>query len=186
MTTDTTTETTAETEAAAAQPKVAPAKTKKRRALTFKALADAVFGSTPDGGHESAYGLTVPINWIRYPMQGMAAQQEGERPNGFSYDVPSFRNGMKMHIIETYAPHDGHEWHHVSMSIKSNDGTRHAMPNYDDMVYVKQHLMGDETWAYQVFAPKADHVNIHNWTLHLWRCVDGPNPLPEFARFGSI
>jgi hypothetical protein len=44
-------------------------------------------------------------------------------------------------------------------------------------------FIGDGRKAIQVFAPVAEHVNIHEFCLHLWHCLDG-DPLPDFTRGG--
>jgi hypothetical protein len=44
-------------------------------------------------------------------------------------------------------------------------------------------VFGDR-WAYQVFAPPADHINLHNFALHLWGRLDGKPVLPDFT-FGT-
>jgi len=41
-------------------------------------------------------------------------------------------------------------------------------------------------YAYQVFAPPSQHVNIHPYALHLWGKVDGSPTLPEFGKYGTI
>ena len=41
-------------------------------------------------------------------------------------------------------------------------------------------------YAYQVFAPPSEHVNIHEFALHLWGRLDGRSALPEFGAGGSI
>jgi hypothetical protein len=47
-------------------------------------------------------------------------------------------------------------------------------------------VFGRRRWAYQVFVPESEHVNIHPHALHLWGRADGTNALPNFGRFGTI
>lgn len=60
---------------------------------------------------------------------------------------------------------DGDQWLHVSV-VK-----RIGYPSYTELVKIKQFFLGDRL-AVQVFAPKAEHVNIHPRALHLWCCIN--------------
>lgn len=91
-------------------------------------------------------------------------------------------------IIVTVADHPGdgnpwapgpQEWVHASMS------RRDRVPSYDDLCALHRAVFGDG-WAYQVFAPPTDHVNIHPNTLHLWGLVSGEPVLPNFGEMGTI
>lgn len=82
-------------------------------------------------------------------------------------------------VIESLATElDGKRWHHVSVSRPDR------MPSYEDLCFVKKHWIGEDRYAYQVFAPRTKHVNIHQYCLHLWSCLDGP-ALPDFTRGGN-
>lgn len=70
---------------------------------------------------------------------------------------------------------DGQRWLHVSVSRPK--GT----PTYYDIKAAKRQFIGDDLFAYQVFAPPGKHVN-HGEVLHLWACVDRPSYLPDFTR----
>lgn len=69
---------------------------------------------------------------------------------------------------------DGERWLHVSVSRPA------GLPSYADLVQVKRTFIGDERYAYQVFAPVSTHVNIAE-VLHLWASLDRPCPLPDFT-----
>lgn len=71
------------------------------------------------------------------------------------------------------------DWLHASMS--KSDG----VPTYQELVDLHRAVWGDG-WAYHVFAPSADHVNIHATALHLWGRPDGRKLLPNFGVMGSI
>jgi len=68
---------------------------------------------------------------------------------------------------------DGSKWIHVSMSRPDQ------MPEYWEIVKVKDDFIGDQE-SYQVFAKKKDHVNVHNYCLHLW------SPLTEFSEMANL
>lgn len=70
---------------------------------------------------------------------------------------------------------DGLRWLHVSCSRPK--GT----PSYYDLKAVKRQFIGDDLFAYQVFAPPSQHVDLAE-VLHLFACVDRPAYLPDFTR----
>jgi hypothetical protein len=69
---------------------------------------------------------------------------------------------------------DGRLWQHMSVSH------RDRTPTWEELVAVKEWLMGTDTYAYQVAPPRGVCVNLHPNVLHLFRCLDGP-VLPEFS-----
>lgn len=88
---------------------------------------------------------------------------------------------LGLFVIEsTNKEQDGKMCKHVSLSRKSR------LPSYDDMKIVKKQFIGDDRDAIQVFPKSSNHVNIHEYCLHLWCCLDG-SPLPDFTNgSGSI
>lgn len=83
-------------------------------------------------------------------------------------------------IIITCAEHKGDDWVHASIAWRTH------MPTYSDLKLLHRAVFGDG-WAYQVFAPESDHVNIHEHALHLFGRLDGKPALPDFTRgTGSI
>jgi hypothetical protein len=73
----------------------------------------------------------------------------------------------------------GEQWIHASISRNG------FMPTYDDLVNLHKAVWPDG-YAYQVFAPPSQHVNLHTHALHLWGKFDGSAVLPEFGKFGTI
>ncbi len=69
-------------------------------------------------------------------------------------------------------------WYHVSCSRQD------ALPSYADLKLVRQYWFGDR-WAIQVFPPAPEHVNVADFCLHLWHCLD-EFPLPKFSTGGHI
>lgn len=67
-------------------------------------------------------------------------------------------------------------WMHVSVSRPL------LLPSYGDMKRVKRMFIGAERMAYSVWAPEAEHVNIHARALHLWSPLTDGLPLPDFTR----
>lgn len=102
-------------------------------------------------------------------------------PDGWTVD----RLDGSARIIVTSAPApaaglDLTEWLHASMS------RREGVPTYEDLVLLHRAVWGETGYAYQVFAPTQDHVNIHPNALHLWGRLDGARVLPDFGILGSI
>ena len=91
-------------------------------------------------------------------------------PDGWAY-VRADRSGS---VIVSVAPHDGDEWVHASIAWVDH------MPSYDDLKLLHRAVFG-AGWAYQVFAPPSEHVNIHEFALHLWGRLDGSPALPDFT-----
>lgn len=88
------------------------------------------------------------------------------------------RDGLKI-AFSANRERDGKVWLHASMSRRSR------LPDYEDMVAVRNVLFGPERKAIQILAPDSEHVNIHPYCLHLWSCVDGDG-LPDFRHGGQI
>lgn len=86
-------------------------------------------------------------------------------------------------IIVSVADHeeDRVEWLHASMARPT------FMPDYEDLVLLHHAVFGDG-FAFQVFVPRSEHVNLHQFALHLWGRLDGKRPegIPDFGRFGTI
>jgi hypothetical protein len=101
-------------------------------------------------------------------------------PRPFGPDGWSFMN-LDGHasVIVSCAPADGEDWVHASIA-------RDEMPTYADLKMLHDAVFGDG-WAYQVFAPPSEHVNIHEHALHLWGRLDGKPALPDFTQgSGSV
>jgi hypothetical protein len=54
------------------------------------------------------------------------------------------------------------------------------LPDFDDLMIVKELFIGTEAKAIMVFPARSKHVNIHPHCLHLFSCMTG-DPLPEFS-----
>ena len=114
----------------------------------------------------AAEGLKLPPNWKRDPIT------EGH-PRGYSR-----ADGLHVLVSGGRWP-DGKRWLHVSLAF------RNRIPTYWDLADVKRLFVGDDRQAIQVFPATGRHVNLHNYCLHLWACLDGDG-LPDFGRHGTI
>jgi len=107
--------------------------------------------------------------------------------SNWSTPIPFGPDGWKLQrldgtgsVIVTSAEHDGCDWVHASIARP------HEMPTYADLKVLHAAVFG-AGWAYQVFAPPSDHVNIHEHALHLFGRLDGEPVLPDFTEgTGSI
>ncbi len=76
---------------------------------------------------------------------------------------------LRFHIIAS----DGLGWEHVSVTINKN-----RTPTWEEMCWVKDQFWGESDTVVQYHPAKKDHVNNHEYCLHLWRNEYGfPTPL---------
>jgi len=83
-------------------------------------------------------------------------------------------NGGIRVLIDCEQKVDGNHWIHVSYS------RNHWTPTHEDTIKVKDAFIGNK-YAYSIFPPKENYVNIHKHCLHLWARLDGQAVLPEFS-----
>ena len=113
-------------------------------------------------------------------LRRVFGRDEWEPPQRYGPDGWSMRNRDRTSsVIVSVAYHDGAEWIHASIAHVGR------MPDYADLTTLHRAVFGDR-WAYQVFAPRSAHVNIHETALHIWGRVDGQPALPNFGAEGSI
>lgn len=74
---------------------------------------------------------------------------------------------------------DAVDWLHASVAHRDH------MPTYQELTQLRDGVFGDG-WAYQVFAPRAEHINLNAYALHLFGRADGTRVLPDFGRLGTI
>ena len=65
-------------------------------------------------------------------------------------------------------------WLHVSFSYPDR------LPPYEKLIQIKNIFIGPDKKAIQVFPQEKEHVNLMEFCLHLWHCIDGDS-LPDFA-----
>ncbi|MEV8439237.1 hypothetical protein AB0425_17820 [Actinosynnema sp. NPDC051121] len=106
------------------------------------------------------------------------------RPFGSGYIIDCADGDARIIVTSSDVPRDlapdlDDDWVHASFSRRS------GLPSYDDLVLLHRAVWGDG-YAYQVFVPPAQHINISPNVLHLWGRADGRPVLPDFGRFGTI
>jgi hypothetical protein len=125
--------------------------------------------TTPVGVAEVATGIDI-LRVRRALDKGLWKPPEQFGPDGWHM----VRRDGSGSIIITASAHDGAEWTHASIAWVDH------MPSYEDVKALYEAVFSDG-YAYMVFPPPEEHVNIHNFALHLWGRQDGKPALPKFA-----
>lgn len=121
---------------------------------------------------DAAYFPQPQAIYKEKPIARVLGEKAAEYMRAWEY------NGLR--IIANAAEYDdGREWLHVSVSRKSR------VPSYDELTRIKRDFIGEDKKAVFVLLENKNHVNIHNYCLHLFYSAE--NPLPEFSKgTGSI
>jgi hypothetical protein len=90
---------------------------------------------------------------------GMLATSESAGNNGY-FIIPRGKDTLA--IIAS----DGMGWEHVSVSLD------HRTPTWEEMCTVKDLFWSPEARVVQFHPPHSEYVNMHPYTLHLWRAPD--------------
>jgi hypothetical protein len=93
---------------------------------------------------------------------------------GFSF--PSPIDGQPLNVIAS----SGDGWDHVSVSRRSR------CPNWPEMEFIKRKFFRDDEAAMQLHVPESEHINVHPYTLHIWRPQQGEIPRPPGWMVGPI
>ena len=80
--------------------------------------------------------------------------------------------GLPILLVISSGPGDGSGWEHVSVSAQNRT------PSWTDMSMVKALFWCDDECVVQYHPPRADHINIHQHCLHLWKPVGEFLPMP--------
>lgn len=123
-----------------------------------------------------------PTNFNALAIRGVLGRADWSPPQPHGPDGWSWtaRTADSRVIASCDLCGDGEEWIHASISH------RDRMPTHDDLKLLHRAVFGDG-WAYQVFAPLTEHINIHPFALHLFGRLDGKPALPDFTYgMGSI
>lgn len=86
------------------------------------------------------------------------ASSQANGNNGL-FHVPT--KAGTLHILAS----DGSGWEHVSVSVYK----KNRCPTWEEMCLVKDLFWGEDETVIQYHPAKSDYVNMHEYTLHLWR-----------------
>lgn len=95
-------------------------------------------------------------------------QIEGGEDGG-AFKVPSPVDGKDLLVIAS----TGLGWDHVSVSCKNR------APNQRELDHIFRLFFAPGETAVQYFLPRDEHINIHEYCLHLWRPQIGGFPKPQ-------
>jgi len=84
-------------------------------------------------------------------------------------------DGDQLRIIAA----SGFGWDHVSVSCKKR------CPTWAELELVKRTFFEDDETAMQLHVPPAEHINNHEFCLHLWRPLDVEIPRPPGSMVGT-
>lgn len=73
----------------------------------------------------------------------------------------------------------GYGWEHVSVSRTNR------CPNWAELEFVKRLFFKDDETVMQLHVPPSDHVNNHEYCLHLWRPIKLEIPRPPAWMVGG-
>lgn len=73
---------------------------------------------------------------------------------------------------------EANRWDHLSVSAA------HRCPTWDEMEFVKRLFFERDECAMQLHVPPRDHVNNHEFCLHIWRPLDVDIPRPPSIMVG--
>ena len=85
--------------------------------------------------------------------------------------------GAKLKIVSSGIDFE-FNWEHVSVS------TDHRTPNWHEMCFVKNLFWNEDEAVMQLHPPKADYVNYHPYSLHMWRPMNATIPMPPSILVG--
>lgn len=97
----------------------------------------------------------------------------GNHENGM-FMLASPIDGARMVVVASV----GMGWDHVSVSRKKR------CPNWPEMDFVKRAFFEDDETVMQLHVPASDHINVHNFCLHLWRPLHQEIPRPPGITVG--
>lgn len=100
----------------------------------------------------------------------------GEWGGGLAYRVRV--SGATLHVIIEPELHEDELWAHLSVSAHL---PHKRVPTWDELRWCKDVFIGPDRKALTVFPPRAEYVNHHEHTLHLF-CPLERDPLPDFRR----
>lgn len=95
----------------------------------------------------------------------------------FAFDLGSDGGAYKVHHNPTNAElriiaSTGGGWDHISVSLHNR------CPNWAEMEFAKHMFFKPDEVAMQLHVPASDHINVHQYCLHIWRPQLATIPMP--------
>ena len=105
-------------------------------------------------------------------IKGVLASSQDNGMNGaFVLPLPTG------HFCSVVVSNEG-DWEHVSVSLP------HRTPTWKEMCFIKDAFWYPDEAVMQLHPPKEDHINNHEYCLHLWRPLKADIPLPPSIYVG--
>ena len=113
------------------------------------------------------------------PHRIQAPGYESNYGDGFgAFRIPYRRTGVTLVVIATDGDYRAsgvgaeYAWEHVSVSLPNR------CPNWLEMDFIKDIFWDATETVMQLHVPKADHRNLAETCLHLWRPLNAEIPRP--------
>jgi hypothetical protein len=119
-----------------------------------------------DWSHLEPYRVRSP----RFPSK------PGEHFGAFYLRHPG-KGHYRFAVIATDGLQGGEGWEHVSVHVCDVNGSE-RLPGWAEMDHLKDLFWEPSETVVQYHVPKTDHVNVHPFTLHLWRPTGAEMPRP--------
>lgn len=129
---------------------------------------------------ETEYDYDVLAIRRRLGPKTWGPPQVGPGPWGVTFTSRSLSLAV---IVSSFPEDDGVDWLHASIAPLQNT---EPPVEYEILATLRYAVWGLDGWAFQVFAPPSDHINIRANALHLWGRLDGKPTHPNFGRYGTI
>lgn len=103
-------------------------------------------------------------------ISGPLASKASDGANG-AFQISHSPHGATLNVIASdgcdWNSDDlpGPAWEHVSVSLQAR------CPTWSEMDFVKRIFWRDDETVIQFHVPKSDHVNYHEYCLHLWKPI---------------
>jgi len=75
-------------------------------------------------------------------------------------------------------------WDHVSVTLSNKMKQVNRTPTWAEMCWVKEQFWEEDETVMQLHPPKAEHINNHDFCLHLWRPQADKIPTPPAIMVG--
>lgn len=104
--------------------------------------------------------------------------------NNGAFHIESPEPGWQLFVIasdgsraEAEGAPEGKDWEHVS--VHAWRAGKQRTPNWREMAFLKDLFWDAEDTVVQFHPPRSEYVNMHPYTLHLWRWKGGEFPRPH-------
>jgi hypothetical protein len=123
-------------------------------------------------------GIEMTINWREHLPRVLPIGWRIASVNRDGFHCVN--ENKELSVISSVATElDGKIWQHLSCAHPDR------LPSWETLKEVKTIFMGRDYQAIQVIPSEKKYINIHPYCLHLFRCLDEPDPVPDFTRGGN-